>query len=236
MPTAPSRQEMIDLFAEIHLPSVICEPDLIPILMRWDERNPRHSLRRFYHNLKTMNPYDQNLSAAGALNEFLTPAVHAYAGPLFMRIKELTKSIPDERKRIDHAVDLLEVYALKKDPKGIRAFALIAAASVFDYLAIRGSPNLPYLAQSILARYKEDPGLVRAILCPGISVLRPDTTVLRQTFRDELERSGGIESWARTNLDSKSRTSLYAFTEWPEVLKSLTKKARGHLLEDQLGL
>lgn len=79
MRTAPSRQEMLDLFAEIHLPSVICEPDLIPILMRWDERNPRHSLRGFYLNLKTMNPYDQNLSAAAALNEFLSPEIHAKA-------------------------------------------------------------------------------------------------------------------------------------------------------------
>jgi hypothetical protein len=227
---------MLDLFTEIHQPGVICEPDLIPILMRWDERNPRQSLRGFYLNLKAMNPYDQNLSAAAALNQFLHPATHACAGPLFLRLKELTNITLDERKRIDHAVDLLEVYSLKKDPKGIRAFALIAAASVFDYLALRRSPNLPYLAQTILARYKEDPGLVRAILCPGISVLRPDTTVLRQTFREELERDGGIESWARTNLDSKSRTDLYAFTEWPEVLKSMTKKARGHLLEDQLGL
>jgi hypothetical protein len=227
---------MLDLFAEIHLPSVICEPDLIPILMRWDERNPRHSLRGFYLNLKAMNPYDQNLSAAAALNQFLSPATHAYAGPLFMRMKELTKSAPDERKRIDHVVDLLEVYALKKDPKGIRAFALIAAASVFDYLSFRQSPNLPYLAQCILSRFQEDPGLVRAILCPGISVLRPDTTVLRDTFRAEFEGSGGIEAWAKLNLDSKNRANLYAFTGWPEVLKAMSRKARGNQLEDELGL
>ena len=236
MPTAPSRQEMLDLFAEIHLPRVTIEPDLISILMDWDDRNPGHALRRFYLNLKTLNPYDQNLSAAAALNQFLSPEIHAYAGPLFMRLKELTNSTQDERQRIDQAVDLLEVYALKKDPKDIRAFALIAAASVFDYLAFRQSPNLPYLAQCILSRFKEDPGLVRAILCPGISVKRPDTTVLRETFRAELERTGGVEAWAKTNLDSKNRAGLYAFTGWPEVLKAMSRKARGHQLEDQLGL
>jgi hypothetical protein len=223
---------MLDRFAEMHLPRVICEPDLMSVMVSWDD----FALRGFYINLKTLRPNDHNLSAAAALNNFLRPDIHAYAGPLFMRLKELTKSAPDERKRIDHAVDLLEVYALKKDPKGIRAFALIAAASVFDYLAFRQSPNLPYLAQCILSRFKEDPGLVRAILCPGTSVQRPDTTVLRETFRAELERSGGVESWAKTNLDAKNRAGLYDFTGWPEVLKTMSRKTRGHQLEDQLGL
>lgn len=236
MPTEPSRQVMLDLFSEIHLPRITCEPDLISILMNWDDRNPGHSLRRFYSNLKTMRPDDQNLSAVAALNQFLTPSIHAYAGPLLMRMTELNKSRPDERQRIEHAVDLLEVYTLKKDPKGIRSFSLIAASGVFDYLANKQSPNLPYLAERILARFNDDPGLVRAILCPGISITRPNTTVLLETFRDVLERSGGIEEWAKTNLDSKHRTSLYAFTQWPEVLKSMNRKSRGQQLEDQLGL
>jgi hypothetical protein len=236
MSTEPSRQEVLDLFAELHLPGVISEPDLVATLKNWDDRNPGHSLHGFYVNLKTMCPDDLNLSAAAALNQFLSPAIHACAAPLLMRITELSASMQDERHRIEQAIDLLYVYVHKRFTTGVRKFALIAAAGAFDYLAAKKSENLPFLAESILARSKEDPWLVRAILCPSIRIIRPDTTVLRQSFRDALESSIGIEAWAKTNLDSKDRVNLYGFTEWPEILRAMTRKERGQQLEDQLGL
>lgn len=237
MSSQPDRQAILDLFAKIHLPSVASEPDLISILINLAELKPKRGLRSFYVNMKTINPDDQNLSAAAALNKFLNPEVHACAGPIFMRMKELTNSSQTERVRIEQVVDLLQVYAIEKDPKGIRPFTLIAAAGVFDYLAFIKSPNISYLAECILGRMKEDPGLVQAILSPGVSILRSDTTVLRQTLRDTILAShGGIEAWAKDSLDSKSRSDLYAFTGWREVLKSLTKTGRGKALEIDLGM
>jgi hypothetical protein len=232
----PTLQDLHDLFEALHSDHVICEPDLLPITMNWDQRARAGApISRLYKNLKRIDSSVPFVEAAKVLRQ--TPQnYHAYSAPLSIRMMELLDSVPDEKDRIAEVVWMLETYASTTGVNGLRSLTLTVADAAFEYLAFTKSENLGHFADLILSKAKTSSAMVRAILCPAPSADIPQGTVLLAQFREAIERQGGITTWSKENLDSKSRPLMHAFTQWPEVLDSMTRKARGRLLENDLGL
>lgn len=230
------REKLQKLFSDMHLERVICEPDIVSILLNTGSGQDGQRLWSFYKDLKRIDPLAAPAAATSILGPYQSAWLHTCMAPLIMRMTELLDSIPDERARVDEVVAMLELYAWNPGHSTIRHYAVTAAAGAFDYLAFKQSPHLSYLADSIIAKINEKPALVRALLCPSDTSEDADDEVMLDQLRASIERQGDLTAWIKKNIPSKSRPRMNAFTHWPEVMQAMTRGSRGKVLEDDLGM
>lgn len=231
-----SSERYQNVFSKMHQDWMICEPDLFSVVRWTEDTYPGQRFERFYRDLKRVDPAVRPSDTASILSSYQSVLAHALMAPFTMRMTELLGSIPDEKSRIDHVIEMLEVYAKNPLHSRIRHYAVCATAGAFNYLAFRQSPHLSYLADSIIAKASDNPGFLRAILCPNATSEKAYDEIMLHQLRLGIERQGDLSSWIKKNIPSKNRQQMRAFTQWPEVIQAMTKISRGRTLEDELGM
>ncbi|MBI6882697.1 hypothetical protein [Pseudomonas putida] len=230
------RERLQKIFTEMHQDRIICEPDLVSVIRKTDNDYPGQGFGSFYNALKRVDPVARPADTATILARYQSVFVHALMAPFTMRMTELLGSIPDERSRVDHVIEMLEAYVKNPAHSGIRHYAVCTTAEAFNYLVFRQSSHIEYLADSIIAKVKSNPSLVRALLCPSETSEKADDKVMLDQLRASIERQGELAHWIKKNIPSRSRPQMNVFTQWPEVMQAMTKASRGKALEDDLGL
>lgn len=223
-------------FEAIHAESVRTEDDFKRVLQDFNDESTGYSLTRLYRCAVRIDSSLDAADAASVLSEVSDSRAHTYIGPIILRATELIGSLPDETARLSEVLSSFDAYAAGVSGVGIKRFAVLAASGTFAYLAHTKSPLLEQFADTVLARVSTNPSMVRAILCPSESAERTDTTEMLDQLRKSMERQGGVDHWIRSNINSRHRVLLYKLTQWPEAVGTMTKKSRGRMLEDDLGM
>lgn len=154
------------------------------------------------------------------------------------RVLELSDGNLEDSERVDLTLDFLKALTGSGSPK-LQGLAAPLAAEFFDFLKMRKNQEAIVHAASKIIGWANDPDSQKAlllILAPKVSLAGAGETYLFDELREAIERNADFSGWLEENIPPRLRLRAYQSTGFPELRTLATRKQRGKILEDDLGM
>lgn len=159
------------------------------------------------------------------------------AGVIYLRLRELKTTGLTDEDRTREAVDLVRCMVEKPHPT-LKDHVLPVVTGMYHYLAYRQ----PDLAQSFVdgliysANNREIKFGMPEALMTKPTAQHVDTKPFFAALHHAIERQGDVKDWLKEHIPARSRIRAAEISGFSECFEILSKKRKGHLLENQLGL
>jgi hypothetical protein len=157
---------------------------------------------------------------------------------VLFRILEIHKPEDNDKARIDSVIELINEFSYKASPK-LSGLTAAVTADIFDFLALRNNTEaLTYLADELVKAAETEAGLhtIQLILAPKEALDSSVSSTLYPELRKAVERHGDFKAWFEAHVPTRLKLRAYQSTQFDEAKSTATKKQRGRILEDELGL
>lgn len=154
------------------------------------------------------------------------------------RVLELEGANGEDPEIVDKTLDFLKALTRSSSPK-LQSLASPLAAELFDFLEMRENHAAIAHAATVIIGWAVEPESQRSlhlILAPKISLEHAGKTCIFDYLRSTIERDTDFSNWVEQNLPSSLRLRAYKSTGFVELRALATRKQRGRILEDDLGM
>jgi hypothetical protein len=164
----------------------------------------------------------------------------ALAGTAIMYLRVMEESSPHEQEvaRLNGILDLIDELSNPSSPKLANSTAAVAA-DVFDFLCFRKNANARhYLADELVRRSGGEAGRrsLLQILAPKAPIGAKNETCLYVDLRAAIERQGDLKMWLEEMVPKGLMFRLQKATGYDEALSLTSRRQRGKILAEDLGL
>lgn len=157
---------------------------------------------------------------------------------VLFRVLELHKPEDTDKARIDSVIQLINEFSYKASPK-LSGLTAAVAADIFDFLALRNNNEaLTYLSDELIKNAATEEGLntIQLILAPKTALDSSVGTTLYPELRKAVERQGDFMEWFKAHIPRRLMLRAYESTQFDEAKLTASRKDRGKMLEQELGL
>lgn len=144
----------------------------------------------------------------------------------------------DDLQKVDRTLQFLLALTKSQSPK-LQGLAAPLTAEFFDFLAMRENHNAIAHASTRLvgwASSAETRESLNLILAPKVSLGGAGKTCLFDELKATIEKEKDFSQWVEDNIPSRLRLRAYQNTGFQEIRTLATRKQRGKILEDDLGM